>query len=86
MKKFLMAFSLFGLLSACAPKVYVVDRQTILEDEAAGRWPQFEKEVIDGAKAKGPTPFAQVPRGARKARLYNVLNGPIAVDEQVQVK
>jgi hypothetical protein len=61
--------------TACTPKIYVVDRQTVLEEEAAGHWPLFEKEVIKATKAAGPTPFAKVSPGPRRARLYNVLNG-----------
>jgi hypothetical protein len=54
------------LLSACAPKIYVIDRQTVLEEEAAGDWPQFEKEVIERAKKQGPTPLSKVPENARR--------------------
>ena len=64
-------------LCACTPKLYVVDRQTVLEEEAAGRWPQFEKELLEKSKAQGPTPFSKTPVTARRARLYNVLNGPL---------
>ncbi len=69
--------ALMLLLTGCTPKIYVVDRQTVLEEEAAGHWPQFEKEVLQGAKSAGPTPFAKVPPGARRARLYNILNGQV---------
>lgn len=63
--------------AACTPKVYVIDRQTVLEEEAAGHWPQFEKDVLAGAKTAGPTPFPKIPPGSRRARLYNVLNGQV---------
>lgn len=63
------------VLSACSPKVYLIDRQTVLEDEAAGEWPKFENDLLDKAKAKGPTPFAKTENNERKERLYNVLNG-----------
>ncbi len=29
-------------LSACAPKIYVIERTTVLEEEAAGSWPELE--------------------------------------------
>ena len=67
----------FLMLGACAPKIYVVDRQTVLEEEAAGRWPHFEQELLDHSRGKGPTAFSSVPMSTRRARLYNVLNGPI---------
>jgi hypothetical protein len=72
-----------GTLVACSPKVYLVDRQTVLEDEAAGEWPDFEKELIHKAKATGPTPFAKVNNGAKKERLYHVLNGELTQQTQM---
>jgi len=30
------------VLTACAPKVYVIDRTSILEEEAGGAWPDLE--------------------------------------------
>jgi len=66
-----------SLFTACAPKIYVIDRQTVLEEEAAGHWPEFDKEVIGGAKTSGPTPFPKVPPNARRDKLYSILNGPL---------
>lgn len=44
MLPFLKIFSVFGFLifTACAPKVYVIDRTSILEEEAGGAWPDLE--------------------------------------------
>jgi hypothetical protein len=64
-------------LSACSPKIYLIDRQTVLEDEAASEWPEFEKDLLEKSKAIGPTPFAKTNNTARKERLYNVLNGEL---------
>jgi hypothetical protein len=64
-------------LTACVPKIYVIDRQTVLEDEAAGEWPQFEKRLIPQTQEKTPTPQAQVRDSERKQKLYKVLNGPV---------
>jgi hypothetical protein len=63
------------LFTACTAKVYVIDRHTVMEDEAAGEWPDFEKEILNKSKQMGPTSFQKVPINARKKRLYNVLNG-----------
>ena len=64
----------FLSLTACSPKIYVIDRHTIMEEEAAGEWPEFEKELLNRSQAQGPTPFAEIADGAEKSRLYNVLN------------
>ena len=65
------------LLIACAPKIYIIDRQTVLEQEAAGEWPQFEKEIVAKSLADGPTPFPKVPVTTAQKRLYEVLNGEL---------
>lgn len=68
---------LLSLLTSCAPKIYVIDRQTVFEEEAAGQWPQFDQEILNKAKVSGPTPFPKTPVNVRKQRLYNVLNGEL---------
>lgn len=69
-----------ALLSACAPKIYVVDRQTVLEEEAAGSWPQFEQELLKKSIAATPTAFSQIPLNKKRARLLNILNGELVSD------
>lgn len=59
----------------CSPKFYLVDRQTVLEDEAAGGWPDFEALVYEISKKHSVTDFPNVPLNARKAMLYHTPNG-----------
>lgn len=68
-------------LSSCSPKVYLVDRQTVLEDEAAGDWPNFERALLEKSKAQGPTPFVKGKNSAQKERLYRVLNGEMVTPQ-----
>ena len=75
--RFLAAPMALPLLLACSPKVYLIDRQTVLEEEAAGEWPDFEKLLIEKATKKGPTPFAKSDVQANQSRIYNVLNGEL---------
>lgn len=72
------ALGLGMTLAACAPKIYVIDRQTVLEQEAAGEWPEFEKELTEKSVVSGPVPFSKTPASAERRRLYNVLNGELA--------
>jgi hypothetical protein len=62
---------------ACTPKVYVIDRQTVLQESAAGEWPQFEKTLVPQIKQKSPTKFSKSSpaEDERGKRLYRVLNG-----------
>lgn len=64
-------------LGACSPKIYLADRQTVLEDEAAGEWPDFDQDVLRKTQAQSPTPFPTTAVSARRARLFNVLNGEL---------
>lgn len=63
---------------SCAIKIVKVDQQTVMEDEAAGEWPEFEKQIIQKSQSSTPTPFPTVAASARKQRLFNVLNGELA--------
>ncbi len=85
MKSLAHVFSLIlsaVVFSACVPKIYVIDRQTVLESEAAGEWPMFEKDVLGLSKAPGPTALSHTPASAGRQRLYNVLNGELASHAQ----
>lgn len=66
------------LLSGCAPKIYIIDRQTVLEQEAAGHWPEFEKEMFEKGVANGPTPFGKAQDDSRRAKLLTILNGDLS--------
>ncbi len=79
LKSTLLFVSVMSILVACSPKVYLIDNQTVLEEEAAGAWPQFEKQILDKAKAKGPAPVSQIPPDKHRQRLYNVMNGEMPV-------
>jgi hypothetical protein len=66
--------------TACSPKIYVIDRQTVLEQEAAGDWPQLERELVGRSMAQGPLPLGKLPPTPRQQRLYNVLNGELVAE------
>jgi hypothetical protein len=73
-----------GLLVSCAIRPVIKDRHTVLEDEAAGEWPDFNRDAASHLEQAGPTPFAKVDDNAKKKRLYNVLNGELVPAEPVQ--
>lgn len=68
--------------TGCAPKIYIIDRHTVLEEEAAGHWPQFEKELLEKAKAQGPTAYPKRPPNQKRDRLLNVINGKLVAGKQ----
>ncbi len=70
-------------LVSCTLKVPAIkDRHTILEEEAAGEWPDFDKDSVAKSEEMGPTPYPKVGDNAKKKRLYNVLNGELGTDSK----
>lgn len=78
MKKFLVCWL---LIVGCTPKVYVIDRQTVLQEQAAGEWPEFTMNLVPLVKHKNPVSFSQSPpsESEKNKRLYRVLNGEMGV-------
>jgi hypothetical protein len=76
MTRLSLALGLVLVLGAtgCAPTIHVVDRHTILEDEAAGEWPDFDKQLRSASTEPLPVPFPKTAVNAKRKRLYNVLD------------
>lgn len=64
-------------LAGCAPKIYVIDRQTVLEQDAAGEWPDFEKLALRDSIQTTATALATTPPSASRQRLFRLLNGSV---------
>ena len=76
----LITFTLVLLSIACSPKVYVIDRQTVLQEQAAGEWPEFDKSLLPQMKKKDPINFStgSNSENEKTKRLYRVLNSELA--------
>lgn len=70
----------------CSPRILLVDRHTVLEDEAAGEWPDFEKKMLDQLKTKSPTAYRKVESSESRKKLFHVLNGEWVSDSQATLK
>ena len=44
-------------LTACIPDVYLIDRQTVLETQASGQWPELDRIFYEKAVSAGPAPL-----------------------------
>jgi len=66
------------VLGGCAPRITVIDRHTVMEDEAAGEWPDFEGKVLQKSLEATPSAFQKTPSSAKKDRVHNVLNGELS--------
>ncbi len=71
----LISLTLTGCISL-SPEVYLVDRHTVMESEAAGEWPAMERRFIEAGRHAGPVPLAEDPlMSTRRERAFRVLNG-----------
>lgn len=73
------------LISACnacitikAPPI--IDRQTILENEAAGDWPEIEKRFYIESKNPGPIGFTEKKVKIINQKVYNILDPNITIN------
>jgi hypothetical protein len=84
MKPLMWLFPFIGL-SACVnlPDVYLIDRHTVMEEEASGEWPELESRFRQQAVKSGPTNLAEEPMEQRKERAFRVLNGEFSKAEQL---
>lgn len=81
--------AIFGLLlfiSGCSPKIYLVDRHTVLEEEAAGEWPEFERALLEKSTSLGPVPYPKTALTEEQKRLYRILNGELGFHSSVVKK
>lgn len=63
-----------GWVNSLVPDVYLVDRHTIMEADAAGEWPELEQRLREPPQA-GPQPFAGVDENLDQADGFRILNG-----------
>jgi hypothetical protein len=63
----------------CAPKVYVLDRQTILQAEATGRFPKLEDTFLARGLQPGPKMLdrTQLKTKAQPEKAHQILNGEL---------
>ncbi len=50
-------FAAVSFLCSCAPTVYLIDRQTVLELEASGDWQELDQVYQKKELATGPLPL-----------------------------
>ncbi len=60
-------------LVQCAPKIYVIDHHTLMQEEAAGNWPDFDVFVNRKTGALIPQPEPS----EKKKNLTRVLKAEI---------
>lgn len=58
----------------------VIDRATLIEQETAGQWPDFEKQLSVHEPGIDPVPITpkQNSQSLEDKRVFRVLNGPFS--------
>ncbi|MBF0207680.1 MAG: hypothetical protein HQK53_12400 [Oligoflexia bacterium] len=68
-------------VSSCAPTIYYVDRATVMETEAGGDWPDFEKGMLEKSEKIGATFLAPDRESIKEKRFNQILNGSFSETE-----
>ena len=61
-----------GFLSSCAPTVYLIDRQTVLELEASGDWQDLDNVYQKNQLATGPLPLEKTQTKLSQNTLFGM--------------
>ncbi len=57
----------------CSPKVYVMDRQTVLEEEASGNWPELESQFLQSSMSSEPVEYVDGNDSSWRKKVTGVL-------------
>lgn len=69
-----LALALTGL-AACSPSVYLIDRPTVLEVQAAGDWPELDRVLLETAVDSGPAALEQTSEPPEARALLHMTHG-----------
>ena len=72
-----MKLSFFVLLSStfltgCIPDIYLIDRQTVLELEASGQWPELDQKFKDAALKPGPSALEKTRDDVEARQIFSM--------------
>lgn len=72
--RFLSLFVLTTTLfcSACVPDIYLIDRQTVLELEASGQWPELDQKYKDAALKPGPMALEKTRDSIESRQIFSM--------------
>ncbi|WP_416886310.1 hypothetical protein [Marinospirillum sp.] len=63
-----------NFLSGLVPDVYLVDRHTVMEADAAGAWPDLEARLLYDDLATGPLPLVDPSQNLDQQADFQLLN------------
>jgi hypothetical protein len=63
-------FAATMFFAGCAPTVYLIDRQTVLEIEASGDWQELDQKFHQNQLTSGPLPLEKTHEKAESSSIY----------------
>ena len=79
-----MAMVLIG--TGCTPSVYIIDRPTRLEAEAAGEWPDLEAAAELRSLSLGPQPLPASKKKVDTKKPYRIIAGEFPLSKSAKSK
>lgn len=73
-----------GLLNNLVPDVYLVDRHTLMEADAAGEWPELDARLHQQAIKEGSEPYAGINEQLDEQTGFQALNAEYALPDANQ--
>ncbi len=58
--------------TACIPDIYLIDRQTVLELEASGQWPELDQKYKDAALKPGPSALEKTRATIESRQIFSM--------------
>lgn len=69
---FVLISFLAEMLTGCVPDIYLIDRQTVLEVEASGQWPELDQKYRDAALKPGPSALEKTRDNVGDRQIFSM--------------
>lgn len=66
---------LAALLGGCVSDIYLIDRQTVLEVEASGEWPELDKKFQEASLKPGPISLEKTRDTVERRQIFSMTHG-----------
>ena len=74
------------MFTGCTPRVYIIDRPTLLEAEATGEWPELEEAVELRSLSLKPQPLAASEKKVEQKKPYRIIAGEFQLSKAEPTK
>ena len=88
MCRFINLFLLFLMISSCItfPPIYIYDRATVMENDSAAEWSEFENELHEKLIKEGSKALSQIQKTEKNKEAFQVINGSFSREHSIEKK